>query len=142
MNTLINTLKESVSDDYKKHLETMGITGKEAKEEIKRLKEYYKNLPDEVTLYRIVMVDDKNDIDYEHPGSHYSSSRKDLINNYSFTTGSGKNGYMMTVKASKKHIDVPESISNNILYPNENEITLKNQGKGVKIIKVTKITKS
>jgi len=120
----------------------MGITGKEAKEEIKRLKEYYKNLPDEVTLYRIVMVDDKNDIDYEHPGSHYSSSRKDLINNYSFTTGSGKNGYMMTVKASKKHIDVPESISNNILYPNENEITLKNQGKGVKIIKVTKITKS
>ena len=72
MNTLINTLKESVSDDYKKHLETMGITGKEAKEEIKRLKEYYKNLPDEVTLYRIVMVDDKNDIDYEHPGSHYS----------------------------------------------------------------------
>jgi len=110
----------------------MGITGKEAKEEIKRLKEYYKNLPDEVTLYRIVMVDDKNDIDYEHPGSHYSSSRKDLINNYSFTTGSGKNGYMMTVKASKKHIDVP----------NENEITLKNQGKGVKIIKVTKITKS
>ena len=96
----------------------------------------------EITLYRIVMVDDKKDIDYEHPGTHYSISKKDLIDNYSFTTGIGKNAYMMTVKASKKQIDIPESISNNILYPNEQEMTLKNQGKGVKIIKVTKITKN
>lgn len=120
----------------------MGITGKQAKEEIKNLKDYYKNLDTEITLYRIVMVDDKTDIDFEHPGSHYSSSKKDLMDNYSFTTGVGKNAYMLTVKAGKKQIDVPESISNNILYPNEKEITLKNQGKGVKIIKVTKITKN
>jgi hypothetical protein len=142
MNTLLSTLRESVSDEYKKHLETFGITGKDAKLEIKRLKDFYKNLQPEITLYRIVMVDDKKDIDYEHPGTHYSTSKKDLTDNYSFTTGSGKNAYMMTVKASKKQIDIPESISNNILYPNEQEITLKNQGKGVKIIKVTKITKN
>lgn len=142
MNTLIKNLKESISDEYKKHLETMGITGKQAKEEIKNLKDYYKNLDTEITLYRIVMVDDKTDIDFEHPGSHYSSSKKNLMDNYSFTTGVGKNAYMLTVKAGKKQIDVPESISNNILYPNEKEITLKNQGKGVKIIKVTKITKN
>jgi hypothetical protein len=142
MNKLLSTLRESVSDEYKKHLETFGITGKDAKLEIKRLKDFYKNLQPEITLYRIVMVDDKKDIDYEHPGTHYSISKKDLIDNYSFTTGIGKNAYMMTVKASKKQIDIPESISNNILYPNEQEMTLKNQGKGVKIIKVTKITKN
>ena len=41
--------------------------------------DFYKNLQPEITLYRIVMVDDKKDIDYEHPGTHYSISKKDLI---------------------------------------------------------------
>jgi hypothetical protein len=34
-----------------------------------------------------------------------------------------------------------ETLENNILYPNENEITLKNKGKGVDIISIKKITK-
>lgn len=36
-------------------------------------------------------------------------------------------------------VDFVDTISNNILYPNENEITLKNKGKGIKIISIKKL---
>jgi hypothetical protein len=36
-------------------------------------------------------------------------------------------------------IDYYESIKNNILYPNEEEITLKNKGFGAEIIKITPV---
>jgi hypothetical protein len=38
-------------------------------------------------------------------------------------------------------VDVMETLENNILYPNEKEITLKNKGKGVEIISTKKINK-
>jgi len=36
-------------------------------------------------------------------------------------------------------IDFFESIKNNILYPNEEEITLKNKGFGVNILKIVPV---
>jgi hypothetical protein len=41
-----------------------------------------------------------------------------------------------TVDAPKSLIDVKTTMDNNALYPNEKEITLKNKGKGVKIISI------
>jgi hypothetical protein len=45
----------------------------------------------------------------------------------------------MTVRANKELIDVNSTIHNNILYPNENEVTLKNRGKGVEILSIKKL---
>jgi hypothetical protein len=43
------------------------------------------------------------------------------------------------VSAEKLMVDVMETLSNNILYPHEEEITLKNKGVGVKIINVEEL---
>jgi flagellar motility protein MotE (MotC chaperone) len=39
----------------------------------------------------------------------------------------------------KKLIDTKETILNRILYPNEQEITLKNKGRGVEVVSIRKV---
>lgn len=121
--------------------QTMDFDIKKAKSDLKDLIVWYKSLPDILKLYRIVHVDNKNDIDLINPGSHYSISRKDLISSHDYSAGYGEKKYLITVIADKSMVDVNETLSNNILYPNEREITLKDKGKGVEILSVKKITK-
>lgn len=139
---LINLINENINKKRMlSHFETMGIHKDEAEETLDNLIQYIKDLPDPVKLYRIIMVDNKEDIDTEKLGSHYSTNKRDLISSHSYLTGSGEKYYLVTVKSPKKLIDVEETISNNILYPNEQEITLKNKGKGVEIVSISKIKK-
>lgn len=122
-----------------KHFEVMGIHKDEAEEKLDSLIDYIKNLSDPVKLYRILVVDSKEDINTEELGSHYSTDRRDLISSHSYLTGSGEKYFLVSVKAPKKLIDINETISNNILYPNENEITLKKNGRGVEIVSIRKL---
>ena len=122
-------------------LKTMDITGEDAKSELENIVSYVKELPEELKLYRILSVDSKDDINKEELGSHYSTDRKNLLSSHDYVTGSGEEYYLVTVKAKKSMVDVMETLENNILYPNEKEITLKNKGKGVEIISTKKINK-
>jgi hypothetical protein len=122
-------------------LKTMDITGEDAKSELEDVVSYVKELPEELKLYRILSVDSKDDINQEELGSHYSTDRKNLLSSHDYVTGSGEDYYIVTVKAKKSMVDVMETLENNILYPNEKEITLKNKGKGVEIISIKKINK-
>jgi len=122
-------------------LKTMDITGEDAKSELEDIVSYVKELPEELKLYRILSVDSKDDINNEELGSHYSTDRKNLLSSHDYVTGSGEEYYLVTVKAKKSMVDVMETLENNILYPNEKEITLKNKGKGVEIISTKKINK-
>ena len=122
-------------------LKTMDITGEDAKSELEGIVSYVKELPEELKLYRILSVDSKDDINKEELGSHYSTDRKNLLSSHDYVTGSGEEYYLVTVKAKKSMVDVMETLENNILYPNEKEITLKNKGKGVEIISTKKINK-
>jgi hypothetical protein len=122
-------------------LKTMDITGEDAKSELEDIVSYIKELPEELKLYRILSVDSKDDINKEELGSHYSTDRKNLLSSHNYVTGSGEEYYLVTVKAKKSMVDVMETLENNILYPNEKEITLKNKGKGVEIISTKKINK-
>lgn len=117
----------------------MGFDNEDAQFELDSLVSYVKNLPNPVKLFRIVVIDDENDINTTYPGSHYSTSQKDLIHSHSYLTGYGDKYFLMVVMADKNLIDVNTTIHNNILYPNENEVTLKNRGKGVKILSIKKI---
>jgi hypothetical protein len=54
-------------------------------------------------------------------------------------TGTGEKYYLVSVLSPKKLIDINQTIINNILYPNEQEITLKKKGKGVKIVSIKEI---
>jgi hypothetical protein len=122
-------------------LKTMDITGEDAKSELEDIVSYVKELPEELKLYRILSVDSKDDINQEELGSHYSTDRKNLLSSHDYVTGSGEDYYLVTVKAKKSMVDVMETLENNILYPNEKEITLKNKGKGVEITSIKKINK-
>ena len=119
-------------------LKTMDITGEDAKSELEDIVSYVKELPEELKLYRILSVDSKDDINKEELGSHYSTDRKNLLSSHDYVTGSGEEYYLVTVKVKKSMVDVMETLENNILYPNEKEITLKNKGKGVEIISTNK----
>lgn len=110
-----------------------------AKEEVKYLNSWFKSLPDELKLYRVILADNKEDIDLERPGSHYGMDRKQLIDSHYFATGVGNKTFLITVIANKKMIDKKQTLINRGLYPNENEITLKNKGKGVKIFSIKEL---
>jgi hypothetical protein len=146
-----NNLNESKKDPFslsKKHMKSLIDTGKkqmgyseeQSKEEIESIIQSIKKLPSEIKLFRIIKADDRKDINTKTPGSHYAKNKKDLMSGHSFADGSGDNSFMITVLASKELIDIDETIHNNLLYPNENEVTLKNKGEGVKIVSITKIS--
>jgi hypothetical protein len=120
-------------------LKSVDYSEKEAKNELKYHLERVKNLPKTLTGYRILVVNDEKDINLDEIGSHFSENKLELLSNHSFCTGCGEKYYLITAKIPKKEVDLEEMIKNNILYPNENEITVKNKGKNVKIVKIEEI---
>lgn len=117
----------------------MGFSNEDIKSELIGLKKHLENLPDKIKLYRIVNADNKKDINLKQPGTHYSHSKKDLMDSHTYAAGYGDKKYLITVIADKNQIDFFTTLENNILYPNEMEITLKNKGKGVEIVSVKEI---
>jgi hypothetical protein len=140
---LIGILSEEVNKKRLLKLLTtdMGMDKSDAEKELEYHLEKVKNLPDELTLYRVLNVDKKEDINKEQLGSHYSDKKKDLMSSHYFVDGGEENYFLVTVKAKKSMVDIMATLENNILYPNENEVTLKNKGKGVDIISIRKIAK-
>jgi len=130
--------KKQISD-LKDTLEMMDFSGEDIDSELKNLIDYIESLPEKITLYRILKADSKEDIDLEELGSHYSPKKEDLLSSHSYVTGIGDDTFLVTVIADKSQIDFFQTIHNNILYPNEQEVTLKKKGKGVKIKSVKKI---
>jgi hypothetical protein len=122
------------------HFKEMGIHKDDAEDMLDEIINYVNNLPNPIRLYRILVVDNKNDINVNQLGSHYSTNKKDLISSHSYLTGYGEKYFIVTVKAPKELIDINQTIINNILYPNENEVTLKNKGEGVEIVSIRKLT--
>jgi hypothetical protein len=120
-------------------LKSMDYSEKEAKNELKYHLNRVKNLPETLTGYRILAVNDKKDINLDEIGSHFSENKVELLSNHSFCTGCGEKYFLITAKIPKKEVDLQEMIKNNILYPNEMEITVKNKGKNVKIVKIQEI---
>jgi hypothetical protein len=125
--TLISTLK------------SMDFTQKEAENEVEYYLKWVKNIPKTQKGYRILVVNDKKDINLDEIGSHFSKNRTELLSNHSFCTGCGEKYYLITAEIPKNEVDIEETIKNNILYPNEMEITVKNKGKNVKILKIQEI---
>jgi len=134
------------SDEHKSLLqsfEVMDTPEEIASEELGNMIKWVKTLPEELFLYRVLYLNEVNDINYEELGSHYSQDRTDLINNH-YDRGSiygdmGEHAYLITVKVPKSEVDVMETLNNNILYPHEKEITLKDKGRGAQYLDIEKI---
>jgi hypothetical protein len=120
-------------------LRVMDYDYEDAENELQDHIKWFESLPNVLNLYRIVYVDSPNELNLKIPGSHYSTDKEELLLNHTYSTGYGDLKFLITVEAKKSLIDAQLTISNNILYPNEKEITLKNKGKGSKIISVEEI---
>ena len=137
---LLQILEENINKKYLLNkLEEMGFDEESAIQELKDLIEYIQDLPKTIKLYRIISADEVKNINLKFPGSHYSMNKKNLLDSHTYLTGSGEKLFIIKVKASKDLIDIPETLANNILYPNEQEITLKNKGKDVDIIYIREV---
>ncbi len=143
----IITEQDLTGDEHKSLLqsfEVMDTPEEIATEELGDMIKWVKTLPEELFLYRVLYLDDVNDINYDELGSHYSQDRTDLINNHHdrgsiYGHGQGEYAYLITVKVPKSEVDVMETLNNNILYPHEKEITLKDKGRGAQYLDIEKI---
>lgn len=137
---LLNILNEAINKKrLLKKLGEMGFDEESAVSEMEYLIDYVDNLPETVKLFRILSVDNVDDINKDELGSHYSTSKKDLVSSHSYVSEFGEKKYLVSVESPKKLIDIQSTLENRILYPNEQEITLKNKGKGVKILSIKKL---
>lgn len=126
----------SLIDDCK----TVGLKDEEANFELSNLISYYENLPNTMVLYRLVFSNSEEEIDKQYPGYHYTRKKNNLLDNHYFQSyrdsSIGEKPFIIKVRIQKQMIDFYESIKNNILYPGEKEITLKDKGFGSKIIEI------
>ena len=114
-------------------------------EELKELITFYQSLPDVVTLYRVVALNDKQQLNIKEPGEHYVVYRE-YLDDGDFLLSIGMDNwdeelkpYILTVKVSKYEIDVWQTLVQNMSFPNEHEVNLKNKGRAAKIISVEKM---
>jgi hypothetical protein len=117
----------------------MDVNPEDVKSEIESLKHWYKTLPKKMTLYRIVFADFPKDVNLDEPGSHYALDRKELMSSHGYLQGYGEHKYLITVHAKKSQMDVQDTLHNRVLYPHENEVTLKEKGKGSEVQSLQKI---
>ena len=131
---------EDNTSDLIEDFMSMGFDRETSIYEFNELVSVYENLPSTMILYRLVFSDSQEEIDTQYPGYHYTRKKKDLLDNHYFQSyrdsSTGENPYIIKVRIQKQMIDFYESIKNNILYPGEKEITLKDKGFGAKIIEI------
>jgi|688.fasta_scaffold299011_2 hypothetical protein len=135
-------LSKSSMDRFYELFKEKGLKKSLAKDEILNLINFVKNLSEKIVLYRIIFVDKEDMINMEKPGTHYSMDKSELLKNHYTTLGTsefGKECFLMTVLADKDMVDVERTIANNILHPDEKEVTLKKGGKGIKYLKHERI---
>lgn len=102
------------------------------------------DLPEEITLYRVVFLDSPSELNKVKPGLHYVLDKESLLKNHYLmdivsSHSQGEKPYLITVKVNRDKIDLSTTIDNNLRYPNEEEITLKNKGLGAKVVKINEI---
>lgn len=116
-----------------------------AREHLDDVVNNFNNLPDPVTLYRLIFLGKKSDLNKNELGSHYVLNKQRLIRShydkmlYDYSKFENAKPYILTISSNKNKIDFDETISNNLMYPHEEEITLKNKGKGVDIISLEEL---
>lgn len=130
------------TDNLLGYLYEMGFDNDDALYQLNDLTDYYDMIPERLTLYRLVFADSEEEIDKQYPGNHYSLRKSHLLDSHYTSlrdSSYGENCYLIKVKAQKNMIDFYDTIKNNILYPNEQEVTLKNKGFGVDVIEITPV---
>jgi hypothetical protein len=107
------------------------------------------NIPDIVTLYRILEVEEESDINVDVLGSHFIAD-KEIMYDFGWLERIGFSEsdirymqdnddtklYLVTVEVSRDNIELYHTISNAFAHPYEYEITLKDKGNGCRVVKI------
>jgi hypothetical protein len=106
--------------------------------------EEYKNFPDPVTLYRVIGVKNKKMINTKDLGDHYTPHLWNIDTDMLMSIGyenweEGVKPYVMEVLVQISEIDIISTIIQNLNFPLEHEINLKNKGRNVKFVKAWKL---
>jgi hypothetical protein len=101
------------------------------------------NLPNEVTLYRLLAVYNKDEINTEKLGRHFVAE-KNLLSDPNFHEAIGLNSsfksfYVVTVKTNSENIDIDETLKCKVAFSYEKEFTLKEHISNLNIVNVEKI---
>jgi len=87
--------------------------------------EIKKQVP-QITLYRVIVADNKDDIDIDNVGIHFCLSEED-INPVEIGLGDTDDGtsWLLKCVVDQSCIDVLQTIAQNMEYPMEREVSLK-----------------
>jgi hypothetical protein len=144
----INSFKDITDDKIPLIIEFFGHEGytyeEDAIDDITDKINEYKKFPDPVVLYRVIAVKDKKMINTGDLGEHFTQYEWAIDGDMMMSIGSDNweddwEPYVVKVLSPLSEIDVWQTIVQNLAFPNEHEINIKNNGKGVKIIKTTKL---
>jgi len=111
-----------------------------AKQQISHVVNKMNKLSDPVKLFRLIFLNEPSDFNKDEPGIHYVTNMRKLINDhydqmlYDYSKFDESKPYILTITVPKNRIDFDYTIKNNLAYPHEEEITLKDNGKGSTII--------
>ena len=146
----INSFSEITDDMVPFIVSSFGYDGwgwNEDKDAIEDLTEHlriYRQLPDPVTLYRVVGVKNRRMINTKEMGEHFVLDSREIDDNFlwfiEYESHNDEDAipYIIEVSAPLSEIDIWETIEHHLCHHEENEITLKNNGKGAKFIKAFK----
>jgi hypothetical protein len=106
----------------------------------------FKNIPNTVILYRVVLIENGEIINEDKIGEHFVADPNSIDANFLEKIGVmdrwGDESVLWILKCltSKDNIDIERTIGNRLLYPRENEFTVLND-KTIKVIDKKKINK-
>jgi hypothetical protein len=145
------TLSNITIEDIKYIIDNRGNIGdkdddineEEALTHILELIDTLKNLPNTITLYRVISANSIDEINKEDLGKHYILDKwmvdGDLLNSAGINADDiHDNVYVFTIETDKSNIDIKYTIITNYAYQTENEISLINNSK-INIIKIDNI---
>ncbi len=147
----INSIKsfgDIDDDDINEFISYFGWEGfndeDDAFEDLKEKIEFYKKLPNPSIMYRAVGVKNKKIIDTDNIGEHVTPYKWAIDGDMLLMIGSENWDndvipYIMELSVPLSEIDIIQTIIQNLSFPNEHEINLKNKGKGVKFVKAYKL---
>lgn len=144
----IQTFNDIKEDDYSKIIEFIGLEGHNSEEDaIEGLKDKmmtYQQFSDPVKLYRVIAVKNKKRIDTKELGQHFTPFEWVIDGDMIMSIGSESwdddwKPYIMEVLVPLGEIDVWQTITQNLSFPNEHEVNLKNNGKGAKFLKAYRL---
>ena len=144
----INSFKDITDDGVIKIIDYFGYEGfnteKDAIDDLTEKINTYKNFSDPVILYRVVGVKNKRMIRTPDLGQHYTPYEWAIDYDMLLSIGVENwdhdiSPFVVKVSVPLSEIDTWQTIIQNLNFPNEHEVNLKNNGNGVRILKSYKL---